>query len=225
MNRVFIGETALEATDNRSIPMLRFEIPYSAFFPPTQGGRVPILVRPVREQLEHDRVIRTLQLRWKRRFDVVTNIGEERNASVKSGGLTLFPDLVLYATDRGRLLHAVVEVETAESVNHLEAMAQWANLGKARVAFHLYVPANAVEIARRLIVDTGATVAELWSFHGIGDQIRFAMISRSAPPTRREEPRPRATATRRAAKPARPAKRAPRARVPAKSGRVKRTRR
>jgi hypothetical protein len=187
---------------------------------------VPILVRPVREQLEHDRVIRLLQARWKRRFDVVTNIGEERNASVKSGGLILFPDLVLYSTERGRRLHAIVEVETGESVNHLEAMAQWANLGKARTAFHLYVPANAIDIARRLIVDNGAAVTELWSFHGIGDQIRFTMVSRAATPAaRREEPRPRAAATRRGAKPARAAKRAPRRRASAKSGRVKRTRR
>ncbi len=34
-----------------------------------QGGRVtPILVRPVREQLEHDRVIRLLQARWRRKY-------------------------------------------------------------------------------------------------------------------------------------------------------------
>jgi hypothetical protein len=200
---------------------------------------VPILVRPVREQLEHDRVIRALQAKWKRRFDVVTNIGEERNASVKSGGLMLFPDLVLYATDRGRRLHAVVEVETGESVNHLEAMAQWANLGKVRSAFYLYVPANTSDIARRLIADNAAAVTELWSFHGIGDQIRFTMVSRAAAPAaRREEARPRAT-TRRAAKPARAVKRAPRTRAAAlrqaqgapsssrgaKAGRVKRTRR
>ena len=37
-----------------------------------RGGHVsPILVRPVREQLEHDRVIRLLQVRLKRRHDVV----------------------------------------------------------------------------------------------------------------------------------------------------------
>lgn len=184
---------------------------------------MPILVRPVREQLEHDRVIRLLQARWKRRFDVVTNIGEERNASVKSGGLTLFPDLVLYATDRGRRLHAVVEVETGESVNHLEAMAQWANLGKARAAFHLYVPTNAIDMARRLIADNGAAVAELWSYHGIGDQIRFTMVARSPAAARREASRPRA-ATARRAKP-RPAKRAARTRAASKAGRVKRTRR
>ena len=37
----------------------------------------PILVRPVREQLEHDRVIRLLQVRLKRRHEVATNIGED----------------------------------------------------------------------------------------------------------------------------------------------------
>ena len=43
-----------------------------------------------------------------------------------------FPDLVLTSTDRGHKLMGTVEVETAESVNHLEAMAQWAHLGRAR---------------------------------------------------------------------------------------------
>ena len=34
----------------------------------------PILVRPVREQLEHDRIIRLLQVRLKRKGEVVANI-------------------------------------------------------------------------------------------------------------------------------------------------------
>ena len=38
----------------------------------------PILVRPVREQLEHDRVIRLLLVRLKRKGDVVANIGESQ---------------------------------------------------------------------------------------------------------------------------------------------------
>ena len=37
----------------------------------------PILVRPVREQLEHDRVIRLLQVRLKRKDEVVANIGDD----------------------------------------------------------------------------------------------------------------------------------------------------
>jgi hypothetical protein len=40
----------------------------------------PILVRPVREQLEHDRIIRLLQAKYKRKFDVAINPGTEQTA-------------------------------------------------------------------------------------------------------------------------------------------------
>ena len=140
----------------------------------------PILVRPVREQLEHDRVIRLLQVRFKRRHDVVMNIGEEQTVPVRIGQVQIFPDLVLTSTDRGHKLMGTVEVETAESVNHLEAMAQWAHLGRARAPFHLYVPAGSVEIARRLAAENQVNVAEIWSYHTIGDQTRFTMVHRAA---------------------------------------------
>jgi hypothetical protein len=61
-------------------------------------------VRPVREQLEHDRVIRLLQVRLKRKHDVTANIGEDQTLPVKIGLLQIFPDLVLTSTDRGRKL-------------------------------------------------------------------------------------------------------------------------
>lgn len=142
----------------------------------------PILVRPVREQLEHDRVIRLLQVRLKRRHDVVTNIGEDQTVPVKIGPVQIFPDLVLTSSDRGRKLMGTVEVETAESVNHLEAMAQWAHLGRARVPFHLYVPAGSVDIARRLATENNVNVAEIWSYHTIGDQTRFTLVHRAPTP-------------------------------------------
>jgi len=160
------------------------------------------LVRPVREQLEHDRVIRLLQVRLKRRHDVVMNIGEDQTAAVRIGQVQIFPDLVLTSTDRGHRLMGTVEVETAESVNHLEAMAQWAHLGRARAPFHLYVPAGSVDIARRLAAENQVNVAEIWSYHTIGDQTRFTMVHRT--PT----PEPRRAA---AAKPARAAAPRPRA--------------
>lgn len=144
----------------------------------------PILVRPVREQLEHDRVIRLLQIKLKKHHDVVINIGQDQTVPVKIGPVQIFPDLVLTTADKGRRLAGTVEVETAESVNHLEAMAQWAHLGRARVPFHLYVPANSVEIARRLATENDVNVAELWSFHTIGDQTRFTLVHR-APETKR----------------------------------------
>jgi hypothetical protein len=141
----------------------------------------PILVRPVREQLEHDRVIRLLQVRLKRRHEVATNIGGDQTVPVKIGTVQIYPDLVLTTTDRARKLAGTVEVETAESVNHLEAMAQWAHLGRAKAPFHLYVPANCVDIARRLAAENHVNVAELWSFHTIGDQTRFTLVHKATP--------------------------------------------
>ena len=139
----------------------------------------PILVRPVREQLEHDRLIRLLQTKLRRRFDAGINPGVEQNASVGNGPAPLYPDLVLFSAERGRRLQGVIEVETGESVNHLEALAQWMNLSKLRVPFHLYVPATMVEVARRLCEDNQITVHEIWSYHNIGDQVRFALVHRS----------------------------------------------
>lgn len=146
----------------------------------------PILVRPVREQLEHDRVIRLLQARLKRRHEVAMNIGSDQTVPVKIGSVQIYPDLVLTTPDRSRRLAGTVEVETAESVNHLEAMAQWAHLGRAKVPFHLYVPSGCVDIARRLAAENNVNVSELWSFHTIGDQTRFTLVHRSTPAETRE---------------------------------------
>ena len=104
--------------------------------------------------------------------------------------MQIFPDLVLTSADRGRKLMGTVEVETAESVNHLEAMAQWAHLGRARAPFHLYVPLGSVDIARRLAAENQVNVTEIWSFHTIGDQTRFTLVQRTPEDTRRSsEPR------------------------------------
>ena len=183
----------------------------------------PILVRPVREQLEHDRLIRLLHAKFRRKYDAGMNPGTEQNAPVGAGPSPLFPDLVLHSADRGRKLQAVVEVETGESVNHLEALAQWAHFGRLRTAFHLYVPAGMVDVARRLCEDNQIHVGEIWSYHIVGDQPRFTLVHRSkeAPPVVRtkpavkapvkpEAPRPAPAPKKpkpaRAAKPARPVK-------------------
>jgi hypothetical protein len=153
----------------------------------------PILVRPVREQLEHDRVIRLLQSKFRRKYEAGMNPGAEQNTPVGSGPMALYPDLVLMSQDRGHRLQAVVEVETGESVNHLEALAQWAHFSKVRGAFHLYVPAGMVDVARRLCEDNHIYVAEIWSYHTVGDQVRFTLVhkNREAPPP---PPRPRPAA-------------------------------
>lgn len=139
----------------------------------------PILVRPVREQLEHDRIIRQLHAKHRRKFEAGMNPGNEQNVAVGTGPSALFPDLVLLSPGRGRRLQAIIEVETGESVNHLEALAQWAHFGRVRAAFHLYVPAGMVDVARRLSEDSQIRISEIWSFHTIGDEVRFTLVHRS----------------------------------------------
>jgi len=150
----------------------------------------PILVRPVREQLEHDRIIRLLHAKFRRRYEAAMNPGTEQNAAVGAGTAALYPDLLLMSLDRGHKLQAVVEVETGESVNHLEALAQWAHYARTRAPFHLYVPAGMVDVARRLCEDNQVHVAEIWSYHVLGDQPRFTLVhrSREAPPAPRPKP-------------------------------------
>ena len=150
----------------------------------------PILVRPVREQLEHDRIIRLLQAKFRRRYEAAINPGNEQNAAVGTGPTALYPDLVLMSLERGHKLQVVIEVETGESVNHLEALAQWAHYARTRAAFHLYVPAAMVDVARRLSEDNQIYVSEIWSYHILGDQPRFTLVhrNREAPP---QLPRPK----------------------------------
>src|SRR6188508_2531841 len=67
----------------------------------------PILVRPVREQLEHDRVIRLLQAKYKRKFDVAINPGNEQSAPVGPPTSPWYPDLVLQSGERTKKLVGV----------------------------------------------------------------------------------------------------------------------
>ena len=160
---------------------------YDTGFP---GGFLsPILVRPVREQLEHDRVIRLLQAKLKRKHDVAINVADEQAAGLKIGAGLMFPDLILTSQDKSHKLEGLIEVETGESVNHLEAMAQWAHFGRSKVPFHLYVPAVAVDIARRLCTENQVTVSEIWSYHALGDQTRFTLVHRSTPEPVRPAPK------------------------------------
>jgi hypothetical protein len=159
-----------------------------------------ILMRPIREQFEHDRVIRLLQTRFrksKKKYVVGANVGEEKTAAVRVGTKTFHPDLVLMSADRSRRILGVVEVETSESVTTLEAMAQWAHFGKLKGAFYLYVPAGTAEIARRLCDDNRVEVAEIWTYFALGQQMRFALAYRGEPaPKPVRAPRPRKPAVR-----------------------------
>lgn len=181
----------------------------------------PILVRPVREQLEHDRIIRLLQGKFRRRYEAGMNPGIEQNAAVATGpagATSVYPDLVLLAQEKGRRLQVVVEVETGESVNHLEALAQWAAFAKLRAAFHLYVPAGMVDVARRLCEDNQIHVNEIWSFHMVGDEVRFTLVHRS----RETAPAARPVASARR-KPAAASRRPPRRAKPASRSKARKT--
>jgi hypothetical protein len=154
----------------------------------------PILVRPVREQLEHDRVIRQLQKDLARRkVEVAINPGAEQNVGLGSGPRKEFPDAVLFSTEKGRRVLGVVEVETGESVNYLEAMAEWGHYSRLKTPLHLYVPMGSVDLARRLAADNHIPVAEFHSYHQIGDLIRFASVHRAsgvAPVEPEDDPAP-----------------------------------
>ena len=142
---------------------------------------VPIVIRPIREQFEHDRVIRQLQSRYKkRRYTVAINPGNTEETSIKTGVQVLYPDLLLTRTEGGRRHHDVVEVETGESINHLEALAEWAHLAKVRGAFFLYVPAGYADLARRLCEEKKIRYTEIWTYYAIGGEIAYTMAFRSA---------------------------------------------
>jgi hypothetical protein len=183
----------------------------------------PILVRPVREQLEHDRVIRLLQPKYRRRFNVGLNPGAEQTTPVGDPAAPVFPDLVLTAPGRGRRVLEVIEVETSESVNSLEAMAEWLPYSRLSSDFTLYVPVTSVDAARRLCKDLGVDLAELWTYHTLGDQLRFTRVyhakeSRPAPKSaepRRTTPKPKVKAA-----PKRPAPKAKAGRTPAPARRA-----
>jgi hypothetical protein len=196
----------------------------------------PILVRPVREQLEHDRIIRLLQTKFRRRFDVGINPGAEQNSPIGAGLGAVYPDVVLISQDRGRRVMALIEVETVESVNNLEALAQWVPFGRLKTPFHLYVPVAMVDVAKRICTDSHIPVAEIHTYHWIGDEMRFLPVykapadggSASRPVKAAARP-PSATSTARKAgiqknKPSRPAPRKPATKKPSakpakKSGR------
>jgi len=175
----------------------------------------PILVRPVREQLEHDRVIRLLQGRFRRRFDVGINPGSEQNSPVGTGASAVYPDVVLALPARGRKVEIVIEVETVESVNNLEALAEWAPYGRLRPAFHLYVPSAMVEVAKRLCTDVNISVAEIHSYHWVGDEMRFLPVYKAPSDGR---PKAHAAQPKRGASSVKPAKGKPAKKKGAKAG-------
>jgi hypothetical protein len=140
----------------------------------------------------------------------------EQNAPVGTGATAVYPDVVLTSQDRGRRIEAVIEVETVESVNNLESLAEWVPYSRLRPAFHLYVPAAMVDVAKRLCTDSNIPVAEIHSYHWIGDEMRFVPVykapadgrkhvqSHPAPAAAKPVKKPKASKPKPAAKKAKP---------------------
>ena len=123
-------------------------------------------------------------------------------------------------------MQTVIEVETVESVNNLEALAEWAPFGRLRPAFHLYVPAAMVEVAKRLCTDGKIPVAEIHAYHWIGDEMRFLPVYRAPADGRprvsvsaRTAPRQTTAPKKRSSKPGKTPRRKPAARSSRKAGR------
>jgi hypothetical protein len=96
-------------------------------------------------------------------------------------------------------------VETGESVNNLEAMAQWTHFSRARVPFHLYVPVSGYDAARRLCAANDAHPTEIWTYrvtHDGFDLVRIFQDGSAAPARPAANGESNASATRPAAKPA-----------------------
>src|SRR5690606_9399115 len=115
--------------------------------------------------------------------------GAEQNQSVTVGELAVYPDLVLFSSTKARKLEGTVEVETGESVNALEALAEWGVFSRLKVPFHLYVPPQSLDTARRLCEEHGFDVAEIWTYHLGMDQVRFTQVYRAPTTTATRAPR------------------------------------
>src|SRR6185503_17886003 len=93
--------------------------------------------------------------------------------------LVVYPDLLLFA-EGGRRLLGTVDGETGESVNAIEARAEWGVYSKLKVPLHLYVPPASVDAAKRLAAEYQILVAEIWTYTTSFDQVRFTMVHRDA---------------------------------------------
>ena len=125
----------------------------------------PILVRPVREQLEHDRVIRLLQQRWRRKYAVGINQGSETAASVAAGR-----DRSCTRTSSWRRSASPTSPRSSSrsrpasrstTSRRWPSGCGWAQL---KAEFHLYVPTGSVDPARRLCSEHNIPVAEIWTY-------------------------------------------------------------
>lgn len=122
--------------------------------------------RSVSIHKSHDKAVRDIaEKRFdNERFDVLTNPGSQKNASVGSVDNPLFPDIVVLERGTGRRTAiAIGEVETVDSVNE-EEVSQWADYSKTRIPFYLYVPIESIEVCRRLLDGNSVKIAGLRAY-------------------------------------------------------------
>ena len=58
-------------------------------------------------------------------------------------------------------------------------MAEWLPYGRVRAMFHLYVPSGCSEKTQQLCNEKKIQVDEIWSYHAVGDNMRFTLAYRA----------------------------------------------
>lgn len=100
----------------------------------------------------HDSVVLQIVPRLNtEKYDVYTNPGQEKNAGIGDN----YPDVVL--TEKGdTTVRFIMEVETEDSVNTIEALNQWKKYVKEiNATFYLVVPISMLTRAKNLCQQNG----------------------------------------------------------------------
>jgi len=101
-------------------------------------------IRSTTNQGVHDKAVKNIA---RKRFDgvkydVYTNPGSEKNASVGSETNPTYPDIVVLEKGYGRRTAiAIGEIETSDSITDNEAD-QWREYAATKIPFYLYIPAG-----------------------------------------------------------------------------------
>ena len=153
----------------------------------------PILVRPVREQLEHDRIIRLLQSKLRRKYEAGMNPGAEQNGCGRVGARGgLSGRRAACRRSAGRKLR---RSSRSKPASRSIISKRWRNGRTSRDCARRSTctcPSGMVDVARRLCEDNQIQVSEIWSYHTVGDEVRFTLVHRSRevpPPAAASSPR------------------------------------
>ncbi len=137
-------------------------------------------IRTTLDRSEHDRIVSASAATYgelqSKGYKVSINPGGEKNQFVGLESNPRYPDVVVWMPDsfgstKGKAA-IVEEIETADSVNDLEAE-QWKDYGSLGIKFLLVVPKGYCEEALRLISKYGANVSEVWYYYYEYDNIKF----------------------------------------------------